>query len=263
MTCSLRSFDINGEQLAQNEECRTILAATSLRLQARFDILDVLMGWRPAARLLLSRGGLAEEAVRLSISYGLHVKVDPSLVRQSIPQSHSPYVDQLRFDSFSSNEELLVVLFIGRGPGEAETAFAADRAADDERLGRALGYPLCCVRSVVSRGFVPTLAESLSLYGTGGFDPLLWPALSVNDAGLIPHFPCNAACEPSKGLAMNRYTVLSRCGYRGDMLRVRRTAMSCFSVDEHGHVQMRLCSEIEMGNLGWVRPRSELPSFHE
>ena len=241
------------------ETIRSIIQESALRLQVRLDLVDVLMGWRPVARVLLQRGGAAELVARLSVAHNLEPVVDPSLVRQHRPNPGSPYVD--RFDRLGPSDDfdVLVALFIARSRESAQGALEADHSADDVRLGLALGYPPCCVHFVERGGGVPTLAESLTLYGEGGFDPLIWPAASLNDAGLLPHFPCSLHCEPSRALATRRLEVLTRYGRQQDLDRMTRSAGAAYSVDEQGTVRMHLPSLGESPPPGSLRPRIELP----
>lgn len=244
---------------------RVLLGETVLHLQVRFDLLDVYLGWRPAARLLLVRGGRAESAATLCVALGLVPVVDPALVWQARPSPGSPYVDHLSEVAGGKDAEALVVLFVGRTGDAARAAMAADRSADDGQLGVALGYPPCCIRSVGRHRGVPTLVESLQLYASDGcFDPLLWPAAALNDAGLLPHYPCGVGCMASRQLASARLRELGRHGPPDDVARVHRTARAWFGLDDRGQVTMRHAVEAGFLPAGWVRPRSELliPESH-
>jgi hypothetical protein len=252
-------LDTSTSEYPGPEATRRIILESALRLQVRLDLVDVLMGWRPVARVLLQRDGAAELVARLSIASHLEPVVDPSLVRQKRPSPDSPYVDKLDLHGPSDEIDVLVALFIARHRNSALAALEADHSADDVRLGLALGYPPCCVRFVERRGGVPTLAESLTLYGEAGFDPLIWPAASLNDAGLLPHFPCSPHCQASRELASRRLQLLMRFGSREDLNRVKRSAEAGYSLDERGTVRMHVTAARESVPFGSLRPRVPLP----
>lgn len=239
---------------------RILLGERTLRLQTRLDLLDILMDWRPAARLLLPRGGGAETAARICVAVGLVPIVDPSMVWQPRASASNPYVDQIVQPTGDDGAEALIALFVARTHDAARTALQADHSADDERLGMALGYPACCISFVKKRSGVPTLAESLHLYsGPGEFDPLIWPAAALNDAALLPHYPCGIECSASRALAARRLGELARLGPTEDRERVWTTARAAFGKDAAGRVTMRAGDRSVPEHGGWLTPRRPLP----
>jgi len=189
-----------------HEECnRPPEAATPASLlsrQARLDLLDVAVGLRPAARIFVRVGEETHEAALMIERFGLDALAGRGLVRIPVGEAFA--------DGFADRSETrcerMAALYVAQRREGAERARTCDEAADDDGLGAALGYPACCVASVIARGGVPSLSESVWSYSTGdGFDPLVWPAAALADGALLPHFPCGPSCGASRTMALARW----------------------------------------------------------
>lgn len=203
-----------------------LLALSSLPLQTRLDAADVVMGWRPAARILIPLDGEVERFVRLVLGAGNHVTVGRGIkwqqragavrcidwFEQEVPQG-APRGDAL---------ERMSVLYLGKSVEASELSRAADEGGADFEFGASLGYPACCRRFVQDRGAVPAISECFGLYASSGhFDPWTWPCTMQVDAALIPHYPCSSACAESRALAESRWRLMSLVGRRGDVDRLK------------------------------------------
>ncbi len=84
---------------------------------------------------------------------------------------------------------------------QREPGAATDKHAAIRNIGRALGYPSCCVEAYIAGREFPdqSLVFLRPLFGTEGpLDPLLNPA--GNDE-LVSHVPCSYACDASIAIA--------------------------------------------------------------
>jgi hypothetical protein len=202
-----------------------LLRDRAFSLQARFDAVDVLSGSRPAARLLLRRGGGAEAMTARLIASGCHIEVGPTLVRQRKPAPGSLFVDYIESGAEQVEEEYedFVALYFSLTARSASQALAADLSGDDRKFGDSLGYPPCCVEAVHARGRVPAIHECYELYSSDGlYDPLTWPAAGALDAALAPHYPCGRDCARSIAIAELRFDALARSGHPVDQARVQK-----------------------------------------
>ncbi len=204
---------------------RDLLADRTFTLQARLDAVDVMSGSRPAARLLLRRGGEAEAMASRLIASGCHLEVGSTLVRQGRPAPGSLFVDHIESGAQHSTEEYedFVAVYFSLAARFATKALAADLSGDDRRFGDSLGYPSCCVEAVHARGRVPSIHECYDLYSSDGlYDPLTWPAAAALDASLVPHYPCGRDCARSMAIAELRLDALALSGDPVDQARVHR-----------------------------------------
>lgn len=185
-----------------NRAPMAVTPASSLTRQARLDLLDVAVGLRPAARIFVREGAETHEGLMIIERFGLDACAGRGLVRIPVGEAFA--------DGFAARAEArcerMAALYVARNHHGAERARTLDEAADDGGLGTALGYPACCVGSVIARGGVPSLSESVWSYSDGsGFDPLLWPAAALADGALLPHFPCGPSCTASRSMALARW----------------------------------------------------------
>ncbi len=204
-----------------------LLGFELLPLQTRLDTIDVALGWRPAARVLIPIYGeieafaakVLESGCMISVGRGVKLQRRVSATQcidwfESLPVAGGTHGLGL---------ERMSILYIGRSETEAEQARAADESGDDESFGRALGYPRCCMSFVRNRSRVPSIAECFELYASDGFyEPWTWPCTLQFDAGLIPHFPCSSSCGDSRILAEQRWNLLREAGRSTDIDRLRR-----------------------------------------
>jgi hypothetical protein len=201
----------------------SFLAQGRLTVQTRLDILDVWLGIRPAARVLIRLGDETEIFVENVIMLGLSIFVGRGVAKSPIEQGI--FVD--KFTTNESNSEKLAIFYISRVEANAKAAKEADELASDELLGRALGYPVCCVSAVLNRGRVPTLTESFFICSSSGtYNPLIWPAAAIHDASLLSHFPCSYSCEDSISIATQRWTGILK--FNTDIARKIRVASRAF-----------------------------------
>ncbi len=216
---------------------KRLLCEPRYSLQARLDALDVLLGVRPAARLLLPREGPAERMATLLLQAGAAVAVGRHLVTQSIPLEGEVFVNELIIDSSErgANVEVLVPLYIGLNRECSERARDLDETGDDRGFGESLAYPNCCIEAVLRRGSVPAIDECYELYATDGFfEPLTWPAAACRDASLVPHYPCHRNCRPSFAMAAARVEALLKWAPKSDLGRVEWALSATYTfLDDH------------------------------
>lgn len=230
-------------------------AASVLPRQARLDVLDVAIGLRPSARILARPGPEVRAAASLIEVLGLDACVARGLAKVPVGRSFA--------DSFapgdSAGAERMAILYVAGRRESAEWTRSCDERCDDEALGEALGYPLCCVRAMLARGRVPSMADAVGMYSArGGYDPLVWPPAAVADGPLLPHFPCSAGCEASRMLALARWHSV-----RSDLpelaMHVSRAAESLYWVDGDGIVHSGGPGSIPVDVISVVRPGDVLP----
>lgn len=185
--------------------CSRILNLDSSSFQVRLDIIDVLADIRPVARIIVHRGMEATNCARALLSESLDVSVGSACELTPGPLG---FTDDRRSVSEADRAEF-IRLYVSKRRCLADTAKAADDAANDSALGTALGYPDCCVAAVGAWGSVPRILESLTLYSEDGYyDPFAWPAAHLYDAGLVPHFPCSMRCAETHRIAKARLAIL-------------------------------------------------------
>ena len=155
--------------------------------------------------------------------------------------------------------ERMAVLYVASRRDLAESARACDERDDDGALGRALGYPECCVREMLARGRVPTMSESITTYSCAGtYDPLAWPAAAVADGPLLAHFPCGVGCPDSRRLALGRWTAV-RKHVPELAVRVQVATRARYWTDSTGTVRSDVSTQMPVGTSGFVGPGSDLP----
>lgn len=230
-------------------------AASVLSGQARLDLLDVAVGLRPSARILVRPGREVMAAGGLLETLGLDACVARGLARVPLGSSFVDAFAPIGADS----AERMAVLYVASRRDRAESARACDERADDAALGRALGYPECCVRAVLACGRVPTMSESIAAYSRAGtYDPLAWPAAAVADGPLLAHFPCGVGCPDSRRLALGRWTAVRR--HVPELaLRVQVAARARYWTDAAGTVRSDASTPMPAGTSGVVGPGSDLP----
>jgi len=242
-----------------------LLAQTSLPLQTRLDAADVVMGWRPAARILIPLDGEVERFASLLLSAGAHIAVGRGIKWQrrtnavgcidwfehQVPQS-APREDAL---------QRMSVLYLGKSVEASVLSRAADEGGADFEFGASLGYPACCRRFVQDRGAVPAISECFGLYASSGyFDPWTWPCTMQVDAALIPHYPCSCDCAESRALAESRWRLINLVGRRSDIDRLRWARRVTYFLSEEGAVGVVGDEGMPMQSLrSTALPRGEFP----
>jgi hypothetical protein len=216
-----------------------IAQAPGLSLQVRLDMLDIVKERRLTSRLLLKREDAIKVATLLLSYKGLEVLVDKHLVTQLVAKPGMPFIDDLCFQEkiSDSQTEELICMYISNNKANAEKAMQADHSASDSDLGAALGYPACCVGSVVARGKVPTIHESALLYSKEfRFDPLIWPPAALFDAALLPHYPCNRDCPQSRLQAEKRWGDVCMLFPKKDLERVKKASQANYYLTDLGEL---------------------------
>ena len=226
-------------------------------LQNRLDLLDVISGARPCARLTLRRwseaGGMAREILNLGLKvvvshYCLHHPVHPQ----------NGYVDDFGTLEGVPTEEM-ICLYIAQRDEVAEEARMHDESHNDEQFGISLGYPRCCVNFVVNRGSVPKLAETFSLYATDGFyHPLAWPGAWIHDASLTANYPCSNTCSHSRALASGRWGLLKRFAASSLLDRVLKAHEAVYWLTDDGVISSSLKEQRPSYNKTVATPKERL-----
>lgn len=238
---------------------RELLSAKEFPLQLRLDGLDVLCGWRPAARILVRPGREAERCVGLLLSMELALSVGRGVQWQP-SRKFCGYVDWFSAPIEGEELEKFAVLYLGRDKHAASAARAADETGSDREFGLALGYPSCCVESVLRRGQVPEVAECFSLYAADGhYQPLAWPASLVLDAALTPHFPCDVACARSLEIASRRWAFIRNHADPGLVERIRWSRTIPYWLGHDGSVFAGETPPTPDGMLALACPAAPLP----
>jgi len=86
-----------------------------------------------------------------------------------------------------------------------------DEADDNAAFGAALGYPPCCTQSFAEGMIEPAFTRDPVLNRYEDERPISWylnVSLVCFQLGLLAHFPCSPACEPSLGLAAELFKAL-------------------------------------------------------
>lgn len=225
--------------------------------QARLDLLDVATGLRPAARILVRLGTETSAAAMLATVLRLDVCVARGLARVPMGVDYA--------DGFAAAcglpAERMAVLYLSTTLQTAESARALDEAADDAGLGRALGYPDCCVDAMSARGSVPGIADAVSLYSIEGtFDPLVWPPAALADGPLLAHFPCTSGCVASRRLSLGRWSGV--CKHLPTVSsRVLAASRAAYWVDDSGRANTDALGAAVPTACRAARPRLPLPEW--
>ena len=233
-----------------------LLDRSTLTLQLRLDVLDVALGLRPAARVLVRSGGEDAITATLLLALGLSVIVGRGSARCT--RSSSVYLDGFSSDQDCETERF-AIFYVGATEARAEVARAADESRNDQRFGSALGYPRCCVEFVHCRGGVPKIAECIATYSKdGSFNPLVWPAAAILDGALLPHFPCSQTCVHSIRLATTRWGAV-RSFMPIAQTAVRRAAVAAYWIDSCGGLRAGTYEQIDCMHHAIVQPCARLP----
>ena len=217
---------------------RGLLELSALTLQIRCDIVDVLVGLRPTARLMLRPGFEAETCVRVVVQAGLSVSVGRGVKWQS---SHKRLgiVDWMgEVPGDCAEAEKFIVIYVGFTQALADNSRAADESRNDAEFGQALGYPSCCVKFVTDLGRVPEHKDVFSLYAAQGkYDPLCWPGAMALDCSLLIHYPCSIACPTSRWMAECRWRYIRDSGCESVIALVRSAHELVYWLDREGRVR--------------------------
>lgn len=176
-----------------------------------FEILFVIEGAKPAARIILSKEEVAEvkEFCRQnSLAFELS---DFTIKKQDVNKVYSNKAiicdDENVGDYFA---------YISKTQSKAEKAKYLEASQKDRELGLLLGYPECCVdffiknaeeRKQKSFDFIPSILKN-----SYGFK-FPWQnniAVRYFDLALINHFPHSFECENSKKLADKYLEVIKK-----------------------------------------------------
>ncbi|MSR41668.1 MAG: hypothetical protein EXS10_07175 [Phycisphaerales bacterium] len=234
----------------------SLLESSELPLQLRLDLLDVALGIRPAARVLVRIDGEDAIGATLALALGLRVIVGRGAVR--VARSTSSYVDGFS-NADASNTERFAIFYVALTDAIAEVTRSADESRDDECCGNALGYPPCCIAFVKRNECVPTMNECINLYSKGGyFNPLIWPGAAILDGSLLPHFPCSRACVPSIRLATTRWNAVRKFLPQARE-SVRNAARAIYWIDSGGGLRASIHAPTEMKDGALARASEPLP----
>lgn len=222
---------------------RNIIDLPAQTLQLRLDLLDVLVGLRPAARLVVHPEHGLELLVSRILETGLHIEVGEGSRLQS-KSERMRCVDWFeRTDSGERLTERMALLYVGTDASSACKCKLADQSRDDDVFGRALGYPECCREFVRRRGAVPALREVFDLYASDGFfNPWTWSGAMSVDAALLPHFPCSRDCTHSMSIAKSRWRLVSELGVAEVVTHLKRYREGCFWLSRDFEVKWGLHS---------------------
>lgn len=223
--------------LEVGESARLILDLPQHTFQARMDAIDIVVGLRPAARLVVRYGFEVESIAGALVESGVSVAVGRGVKHQR-RNSVMQCVDWFTGESCSNEStEPMAVLYIGLTSESAHAARSADESGDDERFGIALGYPECCREFVRQKRRVPAMSECFDLYAPSGyFEPWSWSATMALDAALLPHFPCGPSCAHSIRFARERWNIVTRLGCESDCNRVRSAREAAYWLESGGGV---------------------------
>ncbi len=216
---------------------RLILNLPQHTFQARMDSVDVVVGLRPAARLVVRHGFEVESIASALVASGVSVAVGRGVKHQR-RNSVIQCIDWFSVESCSNEStESMAVLYIGMSTESAIAARSADESGDDERFGVTLGYPECCREFVRQRHGVPAISECFDLYAPRGhFEPWSWSATMALDAALLPHFPCEPFCANSIRFAKERWKIVTQFGSKVDCNRVRNAREATYWLESGGGV---------------------------
>lgn len=216
---------------------RELLGLSDLTLQVRCDLVDVVTGLRPTARLMLRPGAEAETCARAIVRAGLSVAVGLG-VKWQVRREQVGVVDWMGEESASHDTtEKFILFYVGLTQASADNCRAADQTRDDTEFGRTLGYPACCVRFVNERGGVPEHKDVFMLYAAQGrYDPLCWPGAMVLDRSLLTHYPCSTRCAASRKMAAYRWRYILDSGCKSVIEQVRSAHGYIYWLDLDGRV---------------------------
>ncbi len=174
-------------------------------MQLKLDVLDIVTGVRPAARIILEKNSEVHHCIPILLELDLSIRVGGTCLMKKSPTN---FVDH--YVNINDNETPeFVILYISKEKNLSHEASEADAFVRDADLGKILGYPDCCIEFVIKRGSVPSIEESFSLYSSNSsYNPLSWPVAHLFDAGLVPHFPCSMQCKRTHSLTQARLVVL-------------------------------------------------------
>lgn len=221
--------------LSFDQQIRHLLGLHGLTMQIRCDIVDIVLGLRPTARIMLRPGVEVETCIRELVSAEIAIAVGRGIKWQA--KSQRVGVVDWMGEGASEAEEKFIVLYIAKSQGLAENSRAADEGRDDTAFGRELGYPLCCVSFVHDRGRVPEHRDVFSFYAAKGYyHPLCWPGAMAIDRSLLIHYPCGDLCMVSRSMAEKRWNYIQRFGSNNMIDLVRKAHSMIYWLDYEGHV---------------------------
>jgi len=204
--------------------------------QVRTDIIDVLCGARPAARLTMKKNGEAGRISQYIISLGLQIAVGRVTRFQKI-KSLNRYVDC--FEPASSDGEEFINLYLSCSLANSELSRDCDEAGDDNGFGLSLGYPKCCIQWMCRRKRVPALTECFALYASEGrYFADNWPTAAAIDASLTPHFPCSPGCRHTREFTNWRWSIIKECAGQEIIQRVSKAHSQIYGLNSEGRILM-------------------------
>lgn len=218
--------------------------------QIKMDILDVYNKSRPSARILTTEGAETECIVKILVHLKLFIKIGKGKKIQNKVSGKLNVIDYFS-DDLKSEKEIYNILYIGIDEIAAEISREKDESQDDLSFGNALGYPQCCIRSIINRK-VPTYKESMYyLSNHNKYSYLTWPVSAIANAPLIPHIPCSMHCIESMQIAKNRIKTIKFLNINWLNNIYEKGLNSIYSIDENSN-NIELHTSIKELKLNFV-----------
>ena len=184
---------------------RSIFKQKFVSYQIRSEILDVYFGIRPSVRFVLDYKSQAVPLAKFLIKLKLKISVSKGYVLHNDKEKYQDW-----FINKKGSKKMLC-FYVSKSNVLAEHSRKMDESKNDEKFGKSLGYPNCCINFVKKNKRPPTIIESLGLYSKKQkYNPYTWPCLIVLDSNLISHFPCNKKCKESILLAKKRLNIIKK-----------------------------------------------------
>jgi hypothetical protein len=180
-------------------------ALTGWPIGLALEVIAMDEGLKPAARVSLDPGR-SKELADFCLRRGL------ALEQATFRHRFGPNEAGLRERS-SDSRAGLVFFYLAPEKAAAKAVRDADAAGDDDALGEALGYPVCCRRFYtrnVTAGRHPDLAMAAYNEGPADTYPFELNTLSTYITGLVFHQPHTYTCAPSLRMARDLMAALRR-----------------------------------------------------
>lgn len=173
-----------------------------LPYQIRSEIFDVCFNLKKSSRIILDYNNNLSKIAEQLIDIGLFVSVSKGYILHK--KKNKKFSDW--FVLKGKNTKKMLCFYIAKTQKLANLSRIMDKSKNDEKFGKILGYPKCCVNYVKKKGRPPTIQESYDkyLFKNKKYNPFLWPPAMIKDAYLISHFPCTKTCKISLALAKKK-----------------------------------------------------------
>ena len=179
-----------------------------LPYQIRSEIFDVCFNLKKSSRIILDYNNNLSKIAEQLIDIGLFVSVSKGYILHK--KKNKKFSDW--FVLKGKNTKKMLCFYIAKTQKLANLSRIMDESKNDEKFGKILGYPKCCVNYVKKKGRPPTIQESYDkyLFKNKKYNPFLWPPAMIKDAYLISHFPCTKTCKISLALAKKKWFLIKK-----------------------------------------------------